>query len=323
MRRLRYLLSNLPIALLLAMLAPRLATADPIDSYIRTAMMQQHIPGLALAVIRDGRPVKVATYGFANVELRVPVTRSTVFRLASVSKQIIATGVMLLVADGKLTLHDPICTYLEQCPSAWRPITIEELLSHTSGLPMEAPGNGQFRVESVESVESVEAGIRRAYSVPLRSKPGERWAYRLSDGTSTHYAFGWWIDEVRGHRRIRHGGSEPGFLTEYARFPDDHIDVIILSNGSSFRPDDMAVDISGQFFHGLSIERRTIALTPALLSTYAGRYQLSPSTILVIGVDGTAGAPAAFRRRCRRSEWSCTCDRARDGAASFPSGFAV
>jgi hypothetical protein len=148
------------------MLAPHLAVADSIDDYIRTAITQQRIPGLALAVIRDGRPVKVATYGLANVELHVPVTRRTVFRLASVSKQIIATGVMLLVADGKLTLDDPICTYLEQCPSAWRPITIQELLSHTSGLSMEASGNDPF------TLESVDAGIRRAYSVPLRFKPG-------------------------------------------------------------------------------------------------------------------------------------------------------
>jgi CubicO group peptidase (beta-lactamase class C family) len=87
------------------------------------------------------------------------------------SKQIIATGVMLLVADGKLTLDDPVCSYLENCPESWRAITIRHVLSHTSGLPLEAPGNSPFIVEDVVDV------IRRGYEVPLLSKPGEKWVY--------------------------------------------------------------------------------------------------------------------------------------------------
>ena len=87
---------------LLLLLHASLTLADSVDNYIRTEMANQRLPGLALAVIRDGEPVKVKTYGLANVELNVPLTPDTVFRLASLSKQIIGIGVMLLVSDGKM-----------------------------------------------------------------------------------------------------------------------------------------------------------------------------------------------------------------------------
>jgi CubicO group peptidase (beta-lactamase class C family) len=375
------------LGVLILLLVPEVSRADSIDRYIRAEMTNQRIPGLALAVIRIGRPVKVATYGVANVELQVAVTPKTVFRLASLSKQIIATGIMLLVADGKLTVDEPACQFLPQCPQAWEPVTIRQLLSHTSGLPMEAPGNDPLRPEPLL------AAIRRAYAVPLLSRPGTRWSYSnlgygillqiiekvtdrpwseffnqrifqplgmkdtritsvldiipnrasgyvfrddklhnvapliamrpggafvstladmikwdaaitnhvllsralqqqtwtpvlLADGISTHYGFGWWADEVRGHRRVRHGGSEPGWRTEYTRFVDDHVDVIVLANGASVRPDDIAVAVAGHYASGLSIERKTVTLGSSVLAAYAGRYELSPANILKIAVDG-------------------------------------
>ena len=158
------------LSLLLLLRAP-LSSADSIDNYVRAEMTNQRLPGLALAVIRDGKPLKVKTYGLANLELNVPVTPDTVFRLASISKQIIATGVMLLVRDGKLTLDDPICRYLRDCPDSWQTITVRHALTHTSGLPLEAPGNNGFKVESGPDV------IRRAYGVPLLFRPGEGWSY--------------------------------------------------------------------------------------------------------------------------------------------------
>jgi D-alanyl-D-alanine carboxypeptidase len=147
--------------------------ADSIDSYIRTEMANQRLPGLALAVIRDGHPVKVKTYGLANVELNVPVTPDTVFRLASLSKQIIAAGVMLLIGDGKMKLTDPVCQYLKDCPESWRPITIRQALTHTAGLIHDAPGYDPLEIRGTD----LEDGIWKAYDMPLLSKPGEQWAY--------------------------------------------------------------------------------------------------------------------------------------------------
>src|SRR4051812_20178266 len=68
-----------------------------VDEYVRTAMSDHHIPGLALAVIQNGKAVRIKAYGLANIELDAPVTSRTVFKLCSVSKQFIAAGIMLLV----------------------------------------------------------------------------------------------------------------------------------------------------------------------------------------------------------------------------------
>lgn len=69
------------------------ARADAIDDYVASQMRKQHIAGLSLAVIKDGKPVKLKGYGSANLELNVPVTADTVFKIGSISKQFIASGV--------------------------------------------------------------------------------------------------------------------------------------------------------------------------------------------------------------------------------------
>src|SRR2546422_8232866 len=106
-----------------------------IDDYIKVEMERRHIPGLALAVARNGKIVKVRGYGIANLEHDVPVTPDTVFELASVSKQFTATAIMLLVEAGKVRLDEPILTYLPRGPETWKGITVRHLLTHTSGLP--------------------------------------------------------------------------------------------------------------------------------------------------------------------------------------------
>ena len=82
------------------------------NRYLRAEMQKRRIPGLALAVVRDGAVVKMAGYGFANLEHDVPVTPDTVFELASVTKQFTATAIMVLVEDGKLQPDDPILRHL-------------------------------------------------------------------------------------------------------------------------------------------------------------------------------------------------------------------
>ena len=71
----------------------------------------------------------------ANVELNVPNTPNTVFRLASITKQFTATAIMMLQERGKLNVNDPFCKYLTDCPAAWQPITIRQLMTMTSGIP--------------------------------------------------------------------------------------------------------------------------------------------------------------------------------------------
>src|SRR5688572_11056807 len=92
-------------------LATTVASADPADDFIRAEIKSQNIPGLALAVVKDGAVVKVQGYGVANLKTKEPVTPETVFKIASVSKQFIATGIMVLVQDGRVRLADPISRF--------------------------------------------------------------------------------------------------------------------------------------------------------------------------------------------------------------------
>jgi D-alanyl-D-alanine carboxypeptidase len=105
------------------------------DSYIKAEMKNRRIPGLAVAVVRDGRIVATAAYGLANLELNVPVTLDTIFPIASLDKQLKASAIMVLVQDGKVHLDDEISPYFTDPPASWKGIRIRNLLSHTSGLP--------------------------------------------------------------------------------------------------------------------------------------------------------------------------------------------
>src|SRR5574341_2495212 len=75
---------------------------DRIDDYIRTRMEKQRIPGLSLAVLRNGELLEAKGYGLANVELNAPATADTIYQSGSLGKQFTATAVMMLVEEGKL-----------------------------------------------------------------------------------------------------------------------------------------------------------------------------------------------------------------------------
>jgi CubicO group peptidase (beta-lactamase class C family) len=108
--------------------------AENIDEYVKAEMAEQHIPGLSISVVRDGRIVFAKTYGMANVEFNAPATNDTEFAIASMTKSITASAIMLLVQDGKLSLDDTITKFFDDLPESWRTITIRHLLSHTSGI---------------------------------------------------------------------------------------------------------------------------------------------------------------------------------------------
>jgi len=105
-----------------------------VDQFIKAEMRRQRIPGLSLAVIRDGRSIVAKGYGLANVEHQIPVKPETVFQSGSIAKQFTATAVMILVEEGKLSLDDKITKYFPDAPETWKPITVRHLLNHTSGM---------------------------------------------------------------------------------------------------------------------------------------------------------------------------------------------
>ena len=325
---------------------------DKVDEYIKAEMQRQNIPGLTLAVVKEGKIIKAKGYGLANVELNVPATTETVYKIGSVSKPIIAMGIMSLIEEGKIGLDDKVSKYLENTPETWKDITLRNLLSHTSGIVREAPG---FNPDKVQADADV---IKTAYSEPLHFVAGEKYEYcnvgyfslaeiirkvtgkpwgeflaerifspfgmnttrttnfseiipnranaylfqngklsnaevylalrpsgaflstvldlakleaaldstnflksetrklmwtpfKFNNGTDSVYGLGWSIDMVKGKKRIHHGGSLNGFKSEFARFVDDRITVIILTNLNEAVPAPIAVGVSGFYIPNL------------------------------------------------------------------------
>ncbi|HET6586978.1 MAG TPA: serine hydrolase domain-containing protein [Oleiagrimonas sp.] len=92
------------------------------------------VPGASLLVVKDGKAIIRRGYGYANLEKRIKTTPATNYRLASVSKQFTAACILLLAQDGKLSLDDSVRKWLPELPTSDAKITLENLLTHTSGL---------------------------------------------------------------------------------------------------------------------------------------------------------------------------------------------
>ena len=108
-----------------------------VDNYVQQQLLAQSIPGVALVVRQNGKVVYAKGYGYANLEQALPATTDQRFQIGSITKQFVAAAVMLLVEDGKMALDDPISKYLGTVPPEWAPITVRQVLTHTSGLPQD------------------------------------------------------------------------------------------------------------------------------------------------------------------------------------------
>src|SRR3954466_13991639 len=134
---------SLPSALTAIALCSATITAHAQRGADTTARTVDHVfdawrgtdsPGCAVGVSRNGRVVYEHGYGMANLETGTPITPSSIFHVASVSKQFTAAAIMLLVRDGKLSVDDDIRKYLPEIRDYGTPITVRQLLAHTSGL---------------------------------------------------------------------------------------------------------------------------------------------------------------------------------------------
>ncbi|WP_392536625.1 serine hydrolase domain-containing protein [Legionella sp. 227] len=111
------------------------AVKQKINHAVTVFMQHNHVPGLALAVLKDGKPFLIKGYGYANIETKDPVNTKTLFGIGSVSKVITAFAVMTLVQEGKVNLNHSVLDYVPKAPQKWRNVTIRQLLSHSSGIP--------------------------------------------------------------------------------------------------------------------------------------------------------------------------------------------
>jgi CubicO group peptidase (beta-lactamase class C family) len=149
------------------------AMADAVDDYVTKTMPQRAIPGLALEVIQNGQPVKMAGYGMANLEWQIPVTPETVFEIGSATKQFTAAGIMLLAQDGKLSVDEKLSRYIPNTPESWTNITLRHLLTHTSGIRNYTGLSGFEYTRHLTQAQF----IKRMSGEPLTFQPGERWVY--------------------------------------------------------------------------------------------------------------------------------------------------
>jgi CubicO group peptidase (beta-lactamase class C family) len=146
-------------------------STSAIDDYVRAEMSKQKIPGLALAVVKNGQIVIARGYGLSNVEHGVSVKPETIFQSGSVGKQFTATAIMMLVQEGKVGLDEKISKYLGEVPEAWQEMTVRHLLTHTSGLT-DYPDDFDFRRDYTE-----DELLKRAQAIKPAFKPGEKWQY--------------------------------------------------------------------------------------------------------------------------------------------------
>lgn len=362
--------------------------ADKIDDYIQKQMQWQHIPGLSLAVVKDGKIVKAKGYGLANIELKAPATPETVYQLASVTKQFTATAIMLLVQDGKIGLDDKIGQYVDKTPDSWKEITIRHLLTHTSGIKDYL---NELRENSRQDT-TPEKIIGLVTGLPLNFAPGEKWSYsntgyvllamivhkvsgkpydlflgervfkplgmnstrrsslddviphraggyvwngsrwqnsiylnptlwdngdggmlstvldlakwdaalygesvlkdstkqqmwtavKLTAGKDFNYGFGWGLDKVRGHRLISHSGGRPGTSTNFSRYVEDKLSVIMLTNTGANIPR-LCAGIARFYLPDLLPPRPpAMKIASTLLAGYAGRYEVANNRMLTL-----------------------------------------
>lgn len=322
------------------------AEPDQVDEYVKQQMRELHIPGLSLAVLKEGRIVKASGYGMANVETNSLATPETVYKTASLSKPFIAAAILLLMQEGQIGLDDKVSKYLEGSPETWKEITVRHLLTHTSGIVRDPADYHPYSEQPITDV------IQSVYPVPLSFPPGDKWLYSnvgyyalaeiitrvsgkpwdefiaerlfapaqmtstrttsvtdivprrangyqqkesgmgnaenwiavrpsgaflstvldlakwdalldsvspikpssrklmwtpvtLNDKTSADYGFGWYVDSFLGRARMHQDGQFPGFRSDYERFEDDKLTVIVLANSDNASLASLAIKIAG------------------------------------------------------------------------------
>lgn len=162
-----------------------------VEEIINREMKIRRIPGLQLAVVQNGKIVSNKSYGLSNVQDHIPVNNTTVFPLNSNTKIFTGVAVMQLVEQGEMNLNAPISTYLNDLPAEWQKITVDQLLTHISGLPdilqLFDPVTG-----NVGPLKTEHAIWEKLKTIPLDSKTGEQFSYNQTN----YYVLGKIIDKL-------------------------------------------------------------------------------------------------------------------------------
>ena len=168
--------------------AEELALAGRIDA-VAAAYYKAADPGATLIVVKDGRTILRKAYGMADVSKRVPMMPGAVMRVGSITKQFTSTAILMLADEGKLAVSDPITKFFPNYPTRGKTITIEHLLTHTSGI-----ANYTTKGSISNRDKTVVQMIDSFKEEPLDFEPGSRYAY----SNSGYYLLGALIEKVSG-----------------------------------------------------------------------------------------------------------------------------
>jgi CubicO group peptidase (beta-lactamase class C family) len=142
------------------------STAAVVEQLYRNYWVREHLPGLSYGVVVDGRLIMTGSFGYANLEKKIPAGTTSLFRVASMSKSFTALAILRLRDEGKLRLDDPASDYIHELKGLSPltndspPITIRNLLTHSAGFPEDDPwGDRQLADSDQELREFVRQGI--------------------------------------------------------------------------------------------------------------------------------------------------------------------
>jgi len=174
---------------------PVLATTQPLTARL-DALFKPHFkptePGVTIIVVKNGKTLLRKAYGAADIAARTPLTPGTVLRLGSITKQFTAVAILMLADEGKLALNDPVTRFFPDYPTGGKVITIEHLLTHTSGI-VSYTGKPDYEARMTKNL-SVAQMIDSFKNDPLEFEPGTQFHYN----NSGYFLLGAIIEKVSG-----------------------------------------------------------------------------------------------------------------------------
>ena len=192
-------------------------------------------PGAALAVVKDGEVIYKRGYGSAQLEYNIPITPSTIFHVASVSKEFTAFAISLLEEQGKLSLDDDIHKYLPEVPDFGEKITIRHLIHHINGMrdQWQLLAMAGWRLDDVITKEHILKLVRQQRD--LNFKPGAEYLYSNTGFTLLAEI----VERITG-KTFREWTAENIFTPlgmSNTHFHDDH-EMVVKNRAYSYRKDD-------------------------------------------------------------------------------------
>lgn len=167
------------------------AIAKALDAAI-APVFKDNQPGAAVLVMKDGKTLLRKGYGLADVEKKQAIQAGDVFRIGSITKQFTAVAIMMLEEEGKLSVQDEITRFIPDYPTQGKKITIEHLLTHTSGI-QSYTDMPSFRTIMQKDMKPLEV-VDFFKNEPMQFAPGERFVYN----NSGYFLLGVVIEKVSG-----------------------------------------------------------------------------------------------------------------------------